>query len=345
MNQKYEIQNDEDVFNLNYYENIIQDLQYTNALINNRNLSLEKELEIIKNKYNLCKQDLNDINMHISICKDTQDKIIKDLTERNDYLEQLNLTKENKEINEANELSKKKNITDKIHNFIEKMKKLFEYDDKGNKSDEDYLDIIENNIIKINEELLLCKTDLNKKIHEINKLKHEMQNVKLYQNNYINNYNNNIPKDYNRVKTPLGHYKNKIKFLNNNKNIEIFPSINNSNSPKSLRNKIDNNISIPKTPQLNLQTFNDSYNKDISKGRNKNKKISIEKKLINSRSLNPQNFKTLKEAENERKYNFQRENLNNNENLNSDDVIEGIMNNVKHLEKTFNNRPYQKNNI
>ena len=347
MNKKNEKKNKEE-FSINYYEKIIQDLQYTNSLINNRNISLEKELELIKNKYNLCKQDLSDINMHISICKETQDKIIKDLKERNNYLEQLYMSKGNKYNNDENSIiSKNKEVMDKIHNFIEKMKILFDNEIEKDINEEDYLDIFCNNIIKMNEDLLLCKTELNKKIHEINKLKHEIQNMKLYQNNY-NNYNNNfinnIPKDFARVKTPVGNYKNKLKVLNNTRNIQIYPTVEKSNSPKSLRNRIDNNISIPKTPQLNLQTYKDKYNNDISINRSKNKKINIEKKLFNSRSYN--SYKTLKETEKDRNYKFLMENLNNNVNpKTNEDIIQNVMEKVRHLESTFNNIPNQNNKI
>ena len=276
MDKKNSMENSEE-FTTNYYENIIQNLQYTNTLLNNRNISLEKELEIIKNKYNFCKQDLNDINKHISICKDTQDKIIKDLKERNDYLEKMNITKDNNN-----------NIKEKLHSFVEKIRILFEHDIKEEKSDEDYLDVIGNKIIKLNEEFLLNRNELNKRVLEVNKLKNEIQNMKLNNNNnnFMNNY---IPKNYSRVKTPMARSKNKFKYLNNNKNIQINPSEENSNSPKSFRNKMNNNISIPKTPQINPETFN-----DISLSKNKDKKINLEKKLINSHSLNSSKFRTLK---------------------------------------------------
>ena len=323
MDKKNSMENSEE-FTTNYYENIIQNLQYTNTLLNNRNISLEKELEIIKNKYNFCKQDLNDINKHISICKDTQDKIIKDLKERNDYLEKMNITKDNNN-----------NIKEKLHSFVEKIRILFEHDIKEEKSDEDYLDVIGNKIIKLNEEFLLNRNELNKRVLEVNKLKNEIQNMKLNNNNnFMNNY---IPKNYSRVKTPMARSKNKFKYLNNNKNIQINPSEENSNSPKSFRNKMNNNISIPKTPQINPETFN-----DISLSKNKDKKINLEKKLINSHSLNSSKFRTLKETENDINYFYQNENLNNNKNLNSNDLIQSLMNNVKHLESTFNKRPNQK---
>ena len=324
MDKKNSMENSEE-FTTNYYENIIQNLQYTNTLLNNRNISLEKELEIIKNKYNFCKQDLNDINKHISICKDTQDKIIKDLKERNDYLEKMNITKDNNN-----------NIKEKLHSFVEKIRILFEHDIKEEKNDEDYLDVIGNKIIKLNEEFLLNRNELNKRVLEVNKLKNEIQNMKLNNNNnFMNNY---IPKNYSRVKTPMARSKNKFKYLNNNKNIQINPEEENSNSPKSFRNKINNNISIPNTPQINQETFN-----DISLSKNKDKKINLEKKLINSHSLNSSKFRTLKESEKDTNYFYQNENLNNNnKNLNSNDLIQSLMNNVKHLESTFNKRPNQK---
>ena len=325
MDKKNSMENSEE-FTTNYYENIIQNLQYTNTLLNNRNISLEKELEIIKNKYNFCKQDLNDINKHISICKDTQDKIIKDLKERNDYLEKMNITKDNNN-----------NIKEKLHSFVEKIRILFEHDIKEEKSDEDYLDVIGNKIIKLNEEFLLNRNELNKRVLEVNKLKNEIQNMKLNNNNNNNFMNNYIPNNYSRVKTPMARSKNKFKYLNNNKNIQINPEEENSNSPKSFRNKMNNNISIPKTPQINPEEFN-----DISLSKNKDKKINLEKKLINSHSLNSSKFRTLKESEKDINYFYQNENLNNNKNLNSNDLIQSLMNNVKHLESTFNKRPNQK---
>lgn len=335
MNTKYEMENLNEL-NLNYYENLIQNLQYTNSLLNKRNISLEKELELIKNKYNFCKKDLDNINNHISICKDTQEKIIKDLQERNDFLEKLNESKVDNNIKEQKDNFKYKNIQDKVHLFVERMKILFNYNIESDLNDEDYLDIFGNSIIKMNEELLLNRNELNKKVHEINKLKNEIQNMKLNNNNnFMNNY---IPKNYSRVKTPMARSKNKFKYLNNNKNIQINPSEENSNSPKSFRNKMNNNISIPKTPQINPETFN-----DISLSKKKDKKINLEKKLINSHSLNSSKFRTLKESEKDINYIYQNENLNNNnKNLNSNDLIQSLMNNVKHLESTFNKRPNQK---
>ena len=312
MNKNYVMENFEEY---NYDENIIQNLQYTNSLLNQRNISLEKELEKIKNKYNLCKQDLNNINKHISICKNNQDKIIKDLKERNDYLEQLNTnTKEN----------------NKLNLFIKKMKILFNNNNIEGEDikDEDYLDIIGNNIIKMNEEFLLCRNELNKKIHEYNLLKQEIQNMKL-------NINSNIPKNYNtRVKTPIGHNKSKLNNLN--KNIISFPTVDNNNSPKSFRNN-NNKIPIPKTPQLNPQMYKDMINNEnISLRRKNNNKINIDKKLINSHSLKALNkYKNLKESNNI----YQRNNII--ENNNSNDPIQNLMNKVKQLEKAFDKNNFK----
>ena len=312
MNKNYVMENFEEY---NYDEDIIQNLQYTNSLLNQRNISLEKELEKIKNKYNLCKQDLNNINKHISICKNNQDKIIKDLKERNDYLEQLNTnTKEN----------------NKLNSFIKKMKILFNNNNIEGEDikDEDYLDIIGNNIIKMNEEFLLCRNELNKKIHEYNLLKQEIQNMKL-------NINSNIPKNYNtRVKTPIGHNKSKLNNLN--KNIISFPTVDINNSPKSFRNN-NNKIPIPKTPQLNPQMYKDMINNEnISLRRKNNNKINIDKKLINSHSLKTLNkYKNLKESNNI----YQRNNIL--ENNNSNDPIQNLMNKVKQLEKAFDKNNFK----
>ena len=312
MNKNYIMENFEEY---NYDENIIQNLQYTNSLLNQRNISLEKELEKIKNKYNLCKQDLNNINKHISICKNNQDKIIKDLKERNDYLEQLNTN------------SKENN---KLNSFIKKMKILFNNNNIEGEDikDEDYLDIIGNNIIKMNEEFLLCRNELNKKIHEYNLLKQEIQNMKL-------NINSNIPKNFNtRVKTPIGHNKSKLNNLN--KNIISFPTVDINNSPKSFRNN-NNKIPIPKTPQLNPQMYKDMINNEnISLRRKNNNKINIDKKLINSHSLKALNkYKNLKESNNI----YQRNNII--ENNNSNDPIQNLMNKVKQLEKAFDKNNFK----
>ena len=310
------------------YEKIIQDLQYTNSLLNKRNLLLESQLENIKNKYNQTKQDINDINKHISICKENQNKIISDLKQSKDN------------INISDDY-----VNDKVHLFVEKMKMIFNIEIEEDIKDEDYLEKFGNYLIKFNEEFILCRNDLNNKIHEINKLKHEVQNLEL---NYINmnKYNNktnnldiNFSKDYYRAKTPVGHDKKNLKPLINIQNNNINQSI--DNSPKSLKNKNKYNIPIPKTPQINLEEYN--YNKYNNKLPVNNK---IEKKLINSHSSRAYKFKTLSESEydkNINKYLNPETTLNNKEHLNSEEIIQNLMTNMKHLENTLNKNP--KNNI
>ena len=326
MNKNKRMKNIEE-FNENYNEKIIQDLKYTNSLLNNRNISLEKELDFLKNKYNLCKQDLNEINKHISICKENQDKIINDL-KGNEQLEKLNSSNNNinPEINKKN--------SDKLHLFLEKMKILFNDKTYEDINDEEYLDILGNTIIKMNQDFLLCRNELNKKIHENNKLKHEIQNMKLKSININRNTNYNIPNT--RVKTPIGQYKEKMKYLNNIK----------SNSPRSIRNKDNNNnnIQMPKTPQLNIKDYINNKNKNIQIKMRQNNTINLDRKLLNSRSYNSYKFKTLKDSEKETNYNNSNNLIDNNEKQNSNDIIQNLMNNVKHLENTFNYRPNNLNN-
>ena len=126
-----------------------------------------------------------------------------------------------------------------------------------------------------------------------------------------------------------------INIQNNNINQSI------DNSPKSLKNKNKYNIPIPKTPQINLEEYN--YNKYNNKLPVNNK---IEKKLINSHSSRAYKFKTLSESEydkNNNKYLNPETTLNNKEHLNSEEIIQNLMTNMKHLENTLNKNP--KNNI
>ena len=64
--------------------------------------------------------------------------------------------------------------------------------------------------------------------------------------------------------------------------------------------------------------------------------------MINSHSLNPNKFKTLKDFEKEHSYKKTTFNINNN-NSDTNDVIQNLMNNIKHLEITFNKRPNRDN--
>ena len=197
-------------YSVNNYQKILQDFQYLNALLNKKNIALENELELLKNKYNEAKNDIDDINKHISICKENQEKVMSDLIERNDYLENLlsknvneNLNVNNNEDNNKNNINKnnenelsnyKKNMN--LNLFIYKMKKIFKNDIEMNDkiTDEEYLNQISNNIIKINDELIKCKSDIEQKDLEINNLKNENKTLKLklQQLNYNNNNKQSI---------------------------------------------------------------------------------------------------------------------------------------------------------
>ena len=105
-------------------------MQYLNSFLNKKNLALESQLELIKNKYNEAKADIDDINKHISFCKENQDKIISDLIERNNYLENLFSKENNKNDNKLDIKKEKEEISNNksninLHLFIYKMKKYF----------------------------------------------------------------------------------------------------------------------------------------------------------------------------------------------------------------------------
>lgn len=309
--QKTFSQNDflKDQFTLNNYKRLIQDLQYSNTILNKKNIILESELEFVRNKYNETINDLNDINNHITICKDNQDKIIIELVERNNYLENLIIKNNNK--NNKIKIDNK-NIKDEDDNkdisnfryFLFKMKQIFndaENDNNNEKIKEnDYLNIITNNVIRMKEELNKCKKDLEKKNFEINILKCENQSLKV-KNNQINFSNKLIPNNndlkvssafynistnYTGTKTPIEKNNNRIKppFLykelsklineNNITNFEYKDKYSNditkmniltnkykSHSPTPLRNNITNILSKKKDlGNLSYQNCNTEKN-------------------------------------------------------------------------------------
>lgn len=345
---------------INNYQKLIQDLQYSNAFLNKKNLSLESELESIKNKYNDTKNDLKDINKHISICKENQEKIISDLIERNNQLEAL--CKNNKDNNciKIEEKSDKNNI--KLKYFIFKMKQIFN-DSKNNNlekndkiKDEDYLKIITDNIIKMNEELNKHRNDLEQKIVEINKLKKEnhMLKIKLrnlfHKNNNINNSNfYSTSTNYKRVKTPI--YNNKLlkpgsgnisnlefkDSLSNNKiQLPMFIGKYNSHSPSPLRNNFVNNLSKTRGPEeFNMQTYfteNSNSNEAVN-----NVSFNNKKRMKNSYSLNSIKFRTLGDFENN-KNNFSKLSKTpfiNQQCTNSKNCLQNLMNNVEQLENAL----------
>ena len=372
-----------DNIKLDNYQRLIQDLQYCNALLNKKNLALESELELIKNKYNSTKNDIDDINKHISICKENQDKIIKDLIERNNYLENINSKNNinNKEDNKNNDNNKEINNNNKnnvnLNLFIYKMKKIFsnscELDEKI--KDEDYLNIIANDIIRINDELNIYKKELEIKNFEINKLKRENQilKIKLNQINtnnrqFINMPNNNISKYYTSSVDNSGFTTNTnltrrplVAFTNNNfpnydfkDNLSNYSSYSNystnqikmpkflakykSHSPSPLKNNII--ISQSKSPNVGDFKLHNYNTENIL-----NNKIPFdarkygikEKKLSNSRSISHLKFNMLNEFENDKnnKYQYPKATIFNKQCDNSKNSLQNLMNNVSQLENAL----------
>ena len=366
---------------LNNYQKIINDLQYTNALINKKNLDLESELEFIKNKYNAVKNDINDINNHIFICKENQDKIISELIERNTYLENLISPndKNDKKFEGKKELLEiKSNINLNLNLFIYKMKKLFNNPDiDGKIKDEDYLNILYNNVLKINEELIITKKELEKKYFELSRLENENHILKeklqqMHYNNkppiniYKNNSNYQISSiDYRHAKTPMersqimplaindniSNFDFKDNYSNYSQNKSKFPLFigkYKSHSPSPLRNNLINNLSkSPNVSDFKIQTYNTENISNLSIPF-KNNKI-LEKRLVNSRSIGSMKFKTLNDLENDKnnnKYQFPKATLVSQQCANSKNSLQSLMNNVAQLEsalKETQNNIYEDN--
>ena len=358
-------------FNKDNFQRLIQDLQYSNDLLNKKNLALESELEIIKNKYNLTKNDIDDINKHISICKENQDKIINDLIDRINYLENTNsknnLNIEDNKNNEIKngEIANKNNID--LHLFIYKMKKIFCNNFELNEAnkDEDNLNIIANNIIRINNELNIYKKELEVKNFEINKLKKENQILKIKLNQMNNNRqflgvpNNNVSQYYTSSvgypnfktnierkpsvdfsKDNISNYDFKDNYSNySNSQIKIpkFSGKYKSHSPSPLRNNIINNVSkSPNAGIFKMHSFktenllNNNIPFDI-------KKYGIkEKKLSNSRSISQLKFNMLND-ENDKNNNYQypKATIHNKQCENSKNSLQNLMNNVAQLENAL----------
>lgn len=379
-NQQFEEQNEikKLQYTINNYQKIIKDLQYSNSFLNQKNLSLESALEFIKNKYNSTKNDLVDINKHITICKENQDKIISNLIKRNNYLENMiskkdSLKNNNENINKEEILDNKNN--NKLNYFIFKIKQLFKDDNNNEKNqsikDEDYLNNIINNIIKIKNELNKYKKELEIKSIELNKLKNENQELKLKfrqinLNNAeftkISNNNSNIyssSTNYSRTKTPIGprnlsglsknnnsNFEYKDNYSYNKNKIPIFMNKFNSHSPSPLRNNLINNLSkLKKNRELDAQTFNtekmnenlnnEMIKNNISFNKRKNKILENEKKLISSHSLSSIKFKTINDSENDKNNNTfssPKQYLVNQQCENSRNCLKSLMNNIAQLE-------------
>ena len=365
---------------LNNYQKVINDLKYSNAFLNKKNLDLESELEFIKNKYNTIKNDINDINKHISICKENQDKIISDLVERNTYLENLISQNDKKDriYDEKKEISENKNnINLNLNLFIYKMKKIFNNPEiEGKIKDEDYLNFLYNNILKINEDLMFSKKELEKKDFELQGLKKENQilKIKLQRINYsnpINIYNNTSnfqtsPIDFPHAKTPIERnqvmplpmndnisnfdFKDNISnYSQNNPNIPIFLGKYKSHSPSPLRNNFINNLSkSPNISDFKMKTYNTENLNNLSLPF-KNNNIKEKRRLVNSRSIGSMKFKTLNYFENNKnnnKYQFPKATLVNQQCVNSKNSLQSLMSNVAQLEsalKETQNNIYEDN--
>ena len=249
------------------------------------------------------------------------------------------------------------------------MKKLF--NDKNNNlnekiNDEDYLNIITNNIIKLNEELNVYKREIERKNLEINRLSKENQllKIRLQKLNYAkrqplkipNYYTNYYSSSLENAQIKSSEKRQLMSFENHsNYNIHLkdnyscysnnqvnMPKFNNKyklESPSPLRNNLINNI--PKTPNVKdfkLQNYaSKNYNNNIPYF---NKKISNEmigKKLVNSRSISSLKFKTLNDIEDDKtnKYQYPKATLVNQQGLKSKNSLQSLMDNVTQLENAL----------
>ena len=368
------------------FQRIIQELQYSNSLLNKKNIALESELELIKNKYNETTTDIDDINKHISLCKENQDKIITDLIDRNNYLESL-LTKDNKnnnkyDIKKDEILNNKNNLN--LHLFIYKMKNIFsnnminmEMDEII--KDEDYLSIITNNIIKLNNELEIYKKELERKNLEINKLKKEnkilkiklqkiiynkkqpfimSENLSHYNSESIDHSSYKNPKEFNPLKSLTDQRISNLDLEDNYSNkigkIPIFLDKYKSYSPSPIRNNLINNLTkAPNKRDFKLYNYNINNIQKIQNNQNisfiKRNNEMREKVLNNSRSIGPLKYKTLNDFENDKsnnKYQYPKATLVNQQLEKSKTSLNCLINNVNQLEnalKDSQNNIYEDN--
>jgi hypothetical protein len=211
------------------------------------------------------------------------------------------------------------------------MKKIFKDNIEMNDEikDEDYLNIISNNIIQLNDELIKCKKDIEQKDFEINNLKNENKSLKLkiQQINYNNKQSINVSKEYSTnyfnsstdcfvEKKPRIVHNNLINLTNDNIS-DFLLKDNYSNysgqikkpnfqakftpfSRSPLRNNFINNLS--KTPLLenfkkktyNINNNNNNNNIHFNKKYGfTNNNNNNEKRLINSRSYGSLKIKSL----------------------------------------------------
>ena len=238
----------------NEYIKKIEDLQYDNSLLTQKNKLLEKQLESITSKYNDLKKELIDIETHINFCKENQ-------------LEIINLS-QNDNISNTKEL----NIQN-FNSFKNKIKTLFEYDENFMKTDSE--GVVFNMIID----------DINNIRNENLSLKKTLQELKkMIENNKNFNSNNNINNDINEInyEQDINYNKNNIRTGNDRFNYNLTTDIdnnlelNNEDFNTNLNNrknsKMDLKILMDNINDLNnaLKTNPNNYNYNLSRHYNNN---------------------------------------------------------------------------
>ena len=254
---------------INEYTKKITDLEFDNSTLSQRNKLLEKKLETLSKKYNDLKKELFDIEEHINFCK----------------LNQLHLVNFNEKGNNKNELNQKN-----FNIFKNKIKTLFEYDDKFMNTDSEIIifNMIIDDIVNIkNENLNLRKAleDL-KNIIENNNNNYNNINNKLNNNLSISNYDNNILpiensfdndiKEKNIGKSNFGYTYDITNQEVNDMNFRDYDDINNIGmnskiSINNLMNNIDNLQKVFKT---------ENYEYDIPKVTSNNYSKSLKKPYL-----------------------------------------------------------------
>jgi hypothetical protein len=236
----------------------IEDLQFENSLLSQKNKLLEKQLESLTNKYNDLKKEIFDIEEHINFCKENQLDLIN--------LNQKDNIGNIKEINQQN-----------FNIFKNKIKLLFEYDENFMKTDSEEVvfNMIIDNINNIkNENLNLRKTleDL-KKIMESNNKNNNMNVYNNIDTNNINNFNEiNNEQSFNYNKNNIGMVNDGFTYdittdLDNNYDLNN-DNFNNMNKSKTL--KKDLNILMNNIDNLNNALKTDKVNYDLPKSNRNN---------------------------------------------------------------------------
>ena len=218
----------------------IEDLQYDNSLLTQKNKLLEKQLESITSKYNDLKKELIDIETHINFCKENQ-------------LEIINLS-QNDNISNTKEL----NIQN-FNSFKNKIKTLFEYDENFMKTDSE--EVVFNMIIDDINNIRNENLSLKKTLQELKKMIENNKNFN--SNNNINNNNfdnNNINNDINEInyEQDINYNKNNIRTGNDRFNYNITTDIDNN---LELNNEdFNTNLNNRKNSKMDLKILMDNIN-------------------------------------------------------------------------------------